>query len=70
MLGVIKEAFGLRNKSEALQKFVQMHGDEFLQEQVSEKVAREVMASTEAHIKKYGFRKMSLKELDKLTGVR
>ncbi len=52
VLGVIKEAFGLRDKSEALQKFVELHGEEFLHEHVSEAVAREVMASTDAHIKK------------------
>ena len=42
VLGVIKEAFGLRNKSEALQKFVQMHGDEFIKEQISPQMAREL----------------------------
>ncbi len=66
VLGVIKEAFGLRNKSEALMKFTQMHGDEFLREQVSEEVARAVMADTDAHIRKYGFRKMNQKQLDNL----
>lgn len=69
VLGVIKEAFGLRDKSEALQKFTEIYGAQFLHEQVSEEVARSVMADCDAHIKKYGFRKMSLKELDKLTGV-
>ena len=66
VLGVIKEAFGLRSKSEALQKFVQMHGDEFVQEQVSPEVARELMAISDAHFKKYGFRKMTQKQLDEL----
>lgn len=70
VLGVIKEAFGLRSKSEALQKFVQMHGDEFVQEQVSPEVARELKAIADAHFKKYGMRKRTMKELDKLTGVR
>ena len=66
VLGVIKEAFGLRNKSEALQKFVEMHGDEFITEQVSPEMAGELMASSDAHIKKYGFRKMTQKQLDDL----
>ena len=69
VLGVIKEAFGLKSKSEALQKFIQMYGQEFLHEQVSEEVARELTALADAQIKKYGMRKMTFKELDKLTGV-
>ena len=70
VLGVIKEAFGLRSKSEALQKFVHLHGAEILKEQITPEFARELKASSDAHIKKYGFRKMTLQELDKLTGVR
>jgi len=66
VLGVIKETFGLRSKSEALQKFVQLRGDEFVREQISEKMAQELMASSDAHIKKYGFRKMTQKQLDEL----
>jgi len=70
VLGVIKEAFGLKNKSEALQKFAQMHGEEFIREQVTPQFARELAAIDAAHTKKYGLRKMTLEELDKLTGVR
>jgi endonuclease III-like uncharacterized protein len=70
VLGVIKEAFGLRDKSEALRKFTQLYGSEFIHEQVSHEVAMELKALSDEHSKKYGFRKMSLKELDKRTGVR
>ena len=66
VLGVIKEAFGLRDKGEALQKFVHIHGGEFLHEQVSEEIAKEVMAGTDAHIKKYGFRSRTTKDLRKI----
>ncbi len=66
VLGVIKEAFGLRSKSEALQKFVQLRGDEFLREQVSDQVLQELKAIDEAHTKKYGFRKMTKRQLDEL----
>ena len=69
VLGVIKEAFGLKNKSEALQKFAQMHGNDVIREQITPKFARELKAIEVAHFKKYGMRKMTLDELDKLTGV-
>ena len=69
VLGMVKEAFGLKNKSEALKKFARLHGDDFINEQVSPQIARELKAIDEAHTKKYGMRKMTLEELDKLTGV-
>ena len=69
VLGVVKEAFGLRDKSEALRRFVEMYGDAVLEKEVSEEVVRSVIAEGHAHMKKHGFRKMSLKELDRLSGI-
>jgi len=69
VLGVVKEMFGLRDKSEALRKFVEMNGDSILEREVSEDVVRSVISTSQAHIKKHGMRKMSLKELDELTGL-
>jgi hypothetical protein len=69
VLGVIKEKFGLRDKSEALDRFADMYGDEFVDKEVDEKLVAEVIDSCNAHIKKYGFRKMSAKELDRLCEV-
>ncbi len=69
VLGVIKEKFGLKDKAQALDKFAELHGDEFVEQDVSEEMAREVIRSCDAHIKKYGFRKRSLKELAELCGV-
>ena len=69
VLGVIKETFGLKNKSEALNKFVEMFGDEFITKDVKEEVVQEIIRSTDEHIKKYGMRKMTASELKKLAGV-
>ncbi len=66
VLGVVKEKYGLRDKGGALDKFAEMYGEEFVEPEVKEEVAREVIESCERHIKKYGFRKMSIKKLDKL----
>ncbi|MFH1663630.1 MAG: hypothetical protein ABH986_02345 [archaeon] len=66
VLGVVKEKYGLNDKGEALDKFAEMYGDEFVDKEVKEEVIREVIESCDRHIKKYGFRKMSIKELDKL----
>ena len=66
VLGVVKEKYGLRDKGDALDKFAEMYGEEFVEPEVKEEVIREVIESCDRHIKKYGFRKMSIKELDNL----
>lgn len=70
VLGVIKEKFGLKDKAQALNRFAELFGDEFVEREVKEEVVSEVIKDCEAHIKKYGYRKMSLKELDKLCGLK
>ena len=40
VLGVIKEKYGLRDKSEALDKFAEMCGDEFVEEEINGEVYR------------------------------
>lgn len=69
VLGVIKEKFGLKDKAKALDKFADICGEEFVEKEVKEELVRGVIKSCEEHIKKYGYRKMSLKELDKLCGL-
>jgi hypothetical protein len=66
VLGVVKEKYGLNDKSQALNKFVDMFGDEFVDREVREDVIKEVIASCDRHIKKYGFKSMTTKELDNL----
>jgi hypothetical protein len=66
VLGVVKEKYGLNDKSQALNKFVDMFGDEFVDREVREDVIKEVIASCGRHIKKYGFKSMTTKELDNL----
>lgn len=69
VLGVVKEKFGLKDKAEAMDKFADMFGEEFVEKEVKEEVVKDVIRSCEEHIKKYGYRKMSIKEFDKLCGL-
>jgi len=69
VLGVVKEKFGLQDKAQALDKFADLFGEEFVEKEVKEEVVVQAIKSCESHIKKYGYRKMSLKELDKLCGL-
>ena len=66
VLGVIKEKYALRDKAEALDRFAEMHGMEFVEPEVKEEVVKEVIESCNRHIKKYTYRKMSNKEFNEL----
>jgi len=70
VLGVIKEKFGLKDKAEALDKFADMCGEEFVDKEVKDELIHQMIQECEAWEKKHRFkRKMSLKELDKLCGI-
>ncbi len=70
VLGVIKEKFGLRDKAEALNRFSEMFGEEFVEKEVSEDVLNQMIEDCEKWEQKHKFkRKMPLKELDRLCGI-
>jgi len=63
VLDVIKGKFGLKNRSEALQKLALEAGNEYVEAASNEMVLRELDVVYESHKKKHGNRKMSDKEL-------
>jgi hypothetical protein len=66
VLGVIKVKYGLKDKSEALNKFVELYGDDVIERDATEEYSKKVISIAESHFKKYGKRKMTLQELNKL----
>lgn len=69
VLGVVKEKFGLKDKSEALGKMLDMYGDEYVDKEVREDVIKEMMAEVEK-MELSSRKAISLKELDKLCGLK
>jgi len=65
VLGVIKEKYSLNDKGEALNKFVEMFGDEFVDREVKDEVIKDVIESCNYHIKKNGFRSRTIKDIKK-----
>jgi hypothetical protein len=65
VLGVVKEKYGLNDKGEALNKFVEMFGDEFVDREVKEGIIKDVIESCNYHIKKNGFKTRTTKDLRK-----
>ena len=64
----MKAKFGLKDKSEALNKFAAEYGEELVGNDANDEYVKKVIDISRRHLKKYGNRKMTLKELDSLCG--
>lgn len=66
VLGVIKAKYNLVDKSEALNKFVEIYGISEVDPKIDSKYLEKISKLESDHLKKYGLKKMSKQELDKL----
>lgn len=66
VLGIIKIKFGLRDKSEALNKFIELYGDDVMDQEATEEYTKKIIEVTKKHFDKYQNKKMSIAELDNL----
>ena len=66
VLAVIKAKYGLNDKSEALNKMIEICGEDFVEKQANDDYVKKIISIANSHSKKYGNRKMSLQELNKL----
>lgn len=62
VLNVIKAKFDLRDKSEALNKFIDLFGDEVVEKEATEEYVKKIVAMSKRHFSKYGYKKISQKE--------
>ena len=69
VLSIIKATYGLKDKSQAINKFIMIHGDNILEQEAKDEYIKKVMKISDNHFKKYGKKKMTLKELNKLCEV-
>jgi hypothetical protein len=69
VLGVIKEKMGLRDKSEALARFIDMYGEEFVDKEVKDDVVLEAIREAQ-EMEKKGLKPMTFDELDRLCGLK
>lgn len=68
VLNVIKAKFGLTDKSEAINKLAEIYGEDYVEKDANGEYVKKILEIDERHFKKYGNRKMTLKELDALCG--
>ncbi|MEK6856263.1 MAG: hypothetical protein AABX66_03855 [Nanoarchaeota archaeon] len=69
VLAVLKAKYGLRDKSEAINKFAELYGDEIVEKDAKEDYVKKMIEGVNEHIKKHGYKNMSDKELDELFEV-
>jgi len=68
VLAVVKAKYDLNDKSQALNRFIETYGENELEPEVKESYIKKLLEIEDEHFKKYGYRKMSCKELDELFG--
>ncbi len=66
VLDMVKGKFGLKNRNDALNRFILEYGQDFLEPITNESYLKELDKKVLEHEKKYSKRRMSLKELDEL----
>jgi len=69
VLGMVKIKFDLNDKSEALNKFVEIYGEEIVEKEATDEYVKKVMKIADSHFEKYSDKKMSAEELNELCGA-
>jgi hypothetical protein len=65
VLGVIKEKYDLNDKGQALNKFAELFGEEFVDREVKDEVIKDVVSSCNQYTKSRGFKGRTLKDIRK-----
>ncbi len=65
VLAVVKAKYELKDKSEALNKFVEIYGCEEVEPEVKESYVKELLDIENRHFRKHGFKHTSIKDLRK-----
>ena len=69
VLAVLKAKYGLKDKSEAINKFAELYGNELVEKEANEEYIKKMIEGVNEHLKKYKDRRMTFKELDALFEV-
>ena len=69
VLTVIKAKYELNDKSEAINKFAEIYGDEIVEKEANDEYVKKIIEITNKHLEKYKHRKMNFEELDRLCEV-
>jgi len=62
ILNIIKAKYELNNKSEALNKFIEIYGPEEAEPEVKEEYIKKLLKIENEHFKKYGYKGQKLED--------
>jgi len=68
VLGVVKETYGFKDKSQALNKLLDMYGDEFVDREIRDEIVKEMIASVNK-MESQNKKPISVKEFNKFCGM-
>lgn len=66
ILNLVKVKYDLKDKSQALNKFIELYGRNELEPEVSDKYIKKVIEIEKRHFQKRGYNKMNAAELKEL----
>jgi len=69
VLTMLKAKYDLKDKSEAINKFADIYGEEIIEKEATEEYAKKVIETVNRHLEKSKNKKMSVAELDKLCEI-
>ena len=69
VFAVLKAKYGLNDKSEAINKLVELYGEDIVEKEANDEYIQDMIKGVNEHIKRYGHKKMSFEELDALCEV-
>jgi len=65
VISVVKAKYDLNDKSEALNKFIELYGEKEVEPEVKEEYVKKILKISEDYHKKYGYRHRSIREIRK-----
>ena len=65
VLAVVKAKYDLKDKSEAINKFIESYGENEVEHEVKESYVKKLLKIEKNHLKKHWYRHTSLKDLRK-----
>lgn len=69
VLAVLKAKYGLQDKSEAINKFAELYGEEVVEKEANDEYVKHILEVTNKHLERNKGRKMNFKELDALCEI-
>ena len=69
VLAVFKAKYDLKDKSEAINKFMEIFGEEIVDKESNDNYVKKVIETVNKHLVKYKDKKMSIEELNRLCEV-